>query len=377
MALLTLTPSDWYAGLDRSGQQLRHAWTHGWPGLPSVLGECLDSLGLRHSGDGDIAAMNRFGLAVAQDMESLAQSRPADAEPAYHNRLHTADVLVALTTLLHTQGAAADTHAHPWAAMLLATAVAHDCDHPGGVNRSPFEIERHSWTAVAPRAQGLPEVWRQCMEQLILRTDIQAVPLNHERVSEQAFAWDDQEAAEMFFQSLPDSHDLSQTTYPEYIQERLYEKGIGSIRKQMAHISRGIQSVIPQAALELFTDQEFETMINGVNELPGDTLWNGIHFKLNGRETYIKQWLDEIIHEENVAFRFAFNRFITGATHPPVNINDPWIFVEVNFLATLDSLPTAQTCFRNILIPNYSSKEMLHQKLALAVLNGVSNMDLY
>jgi hypothetical protein len=190
MALLTLTPSDWYAGLDRSGQQLRHAWTHGWPGLPSVLGECLDSLGLRHSGDGDIAAMNRFGLAVAQDMESLAQSRPANAEPAYHNRLHTADVLVALTTLLHTQGAAADTHAHPWAAMLLATAVAHDCDHPGGVNRSPFEIERHSWAAVAPRAKGLPEVWRQCMEQLILRTDIQAVPLNHERVSEQAFAWD-------------------------------------------------------------------------------------------------------------------------------------------------------------------------------------------
>jgi hypothetical protein len=68
---------------------------------------------LRHSGDGDIAAMNRFNLAVAQDMESLAQSRPAEAEPAYHNRLHTADVLVALTTLLHTQGAAADTHAAP------------------------------------------------------------------------------------------------------------------------------------------------------------------------------------------------------------------------------------------------------------------------
>ena len=194
---------------------------------------------------------------------------------------------------------------------------------------------------------------------------------------ELAFAWDDQEAAEMLLQSLPDSHDLTQTSYPEYIHERLYEKGVGSIRKQMAHVSRAIQSVIPQAALELFTDQEFETMINGVDELPGDSLWNGIHFKVTSIETQIKQWLEEIIHEENEAFRFAFNRFVTGAAQPPVNLNDPWIFATVNFSATLDSLPTAQTCFRNILIPNYLSKETLRDKLLLAVFHGVSTLELY
>ena len=194
---------------------------------------------------------------------------------------------------------------------------------------------------------------------------------------ELAFAWDDQEAAEMFFQSLPDSHDLTQTSYPEYIHERLYEKGIGSIRKQMAQISRAIQSVVPQAALELFTDREFETLINGVDELTGDTLWNGIHFKVTDRETQIKQWLEEIIREENDDFRFAFNRFVTGAAQPPVNLDDPWIFATVNFLATLDNLPTAQTCFRNILIPNYATKDTFREKLVMAVFHGVSTLDLY
>lgn len=189
MAILHLTPTDWCTGLHQTSRQLRSAWAQHWLGLPTVLDECLTSLGLQASDDADISALNRFARGVGSDMEALAQSRPTDAEPAYHNRLHTADVLVAITTMMHTQGVAHNTVAKPWAAMLLATAMAHDYDHPGGVNRSPFEIERHSWSSVALRAKDLPAPWRQHMEQLILRTDIQAVPLNHERVAEQAFEW--------------------------------------------------------------------------------------------------------------------------------------------------------------------------------------------
>jgi hypothetical protein len=190
MAILHLTPSDWYAGLHQTSRHLRAAWAQDWLGLPVVLDECLVSLGLEASADADISAMNRFARTVGSDMEALARSRPTDAEPAYHNRLHTADVLVAITTMMHTQGVAHNTVAKPWAAMLLATAMAHDYDHPGGVNRAPFEIEKHSWSAVALRAKDLPDPWRRYMEQLILRTDIQAVPLNHEHVAEQVFDWD-------------------------------------------------------------------------------------------------------------------------------------------------------------------------------------------
>ena len=190
MNLLSLTPEHWAVGLGDTCVRLRRVWAGQWPGLPAVHHACLDSLGLLASSDSDIGALNRFGLGVAQDMEALANGRPSDTEPAYHNRLHTADVLVAMTTLLHAASAPGTPPAAPWAALLLATAVAHDYDHPGGVNQSPFEIEQRSWAGVAQRASDLPPIWRERMEQLILRTDIQAVPLNHERVSEQAFSWD-------------------------------------------------------------------------------------------------------------------------------------------------------------------------------------------
>lgn len=190
MNVLSLTPEHWALGLGHTCVRLRQAWAGQWPGLPDVLQACLDSLGLLASSDSDIQAMNHFGLGVAHDMEAMASARPGDAEPAYHNRLHTSDVLVAITTMLHAAGARHTPEAAPWAALLLATAAAHDYDHPGGVNQSPFEIEQRSWAGVAQRASALPPLWREHMEQLILRTDIQAVPLNHERVSEQAFSWD-------------------------------------------------------------------------------------------------------------------------------------------------------------------------------------------
>lgn len=189
MTILRFTPSDWYSGLLQTARQLRTLWAHDWPGLPVVLEECLTSLALCNSDNADIADLNRFACAVGHDMEALAQSRPVDAEPAYHNRLHTADVLVAITTMLHTQCVATNTLAKPWAALLLATAMAHDYDHPGGLNRLPFEIEKRSWAALTLRANGLPAPLRQHMEQLILRTDVQAVPLNHERMTDQVFVW--------------------------------------------------------------------------------------------------------------------------------------------------------------------------------------------
>jgi len=118
MNLLSLTPEHWAVGLGDTCVRLRRVWAGQWPGLPAVHHACLDSLGLLASSDSDIGALNRFGLGVAQDMEALANGRPSDTEPAYHNRLHTADVLVAMTTLLHAAGAPGTPPAAPWAALL-------------------------------------------------------------------------------------------------------------------------------------------------------------------------------------------------------------------------------------------------------------------
>jgi hypothetical protein len=166
---------------------LRQAWPLAWPGLPVIAQACSRSLGLREASEPEIVAMWQFTLAVAQDLEALAGQLPPGQEPRYHNRLHTADVMLTVTTLLHAQQASAANR--PWAAAMLAAAVAHDFGHPGGINHQPFEIELRSWSAVAQRAQGLPQAWRERIESLVLHTDPRVVADNHQKVADLPFAW--------------------------------------------------------------------------------------------------------------------------------------------------------------------------------------------
>ncbi|MFM7002178.1 MAG: hypothetical protein ACKOXU_14155, partial [Limnohabitans sp.] len=182
-----LTPADWSVGLHAGCRQLRTDWPSSWPGLPHILALCQRSLGLDSAGDSATVSLNQFALSVAQAMEKDVQ--PA-LEPAYHNRRHTADVLLVLTTLLHILGAPyADLADQQWAGALLAAATSHDFKHPGGVNRVAFEIEQMSWQAVSPLAKDLPLAWRQRVEAWILGTDVPTVKGNHQRVANQAFGW--------------------------------------------------------------------------------------------------------------------------------------------------------------------------------------------
>lgn len=185
---IPLTPTQWPAGLQQACRQLRACWPSPWPGLPHILGLCQQSLDLKTSVNGTTLALDRFAHAVAQDMERHAGSLAPKSEPAYHNRLHTADVLCVLTTMLHILNVpAADEETKTWASALLAAAVAHDHQHPGGVNRSAFEFERAAWLGVQAFAQQLPGAWPQQIEAWILGTDVPAVADNHQRVAGSEF----------------------------------------------------------------------------------------------------------------------------------------------------------------------------------------------
>lgn len=168
--------------------QLRRHWPSTWPGLPYILAFCQQSLGLDKATDDTLLALNQFGRMVA--LQSEQQAAGPDTEPHYHNRLHTADVLLVLTTMLHILKAPhAKLDAQLWASALLAAAVAHDHRHPGGVNRTPAEFETASWQRVRSLAKPLPQVWQQHIENWILGTDVFAVAGNHQRVAEQSFVW--------------------------------------------------------------------------------------------------------------------------------------------------------------------------------------------
>lgn len=140
--------------------------------------------------DIEIASSSLFKatLLVAQSMEMQARDH---IEPKYHNRLHTADVLSAMATMLSIESVHGSKPPGEFAQLLLLSAVAHDYKHPGGMNKHPFELERQS-------VMQLEGIWTNCalsvtqinqISQLILHTDISTVQSNHDRVKGQHFAF--------------------------------------------------------------------------------------------------------------------------------------------------------------------------------------------
>jgi hypothetical protein len=98
---LNIDTSDYLGGLKATLNDLRQSWQQDWVGLPAVLQACQQALGVcrLHAGqDLRIQAVNLLALTIAEHME-----RQKGQQPAYHNNLHTADVLVSVTVLIVVQ----------------------------------------------------------------------------------------------------------------------------------------------------------------------------------------------------------------------------------------------------------------------------------
>lgn len=204
--------------LQTTFRNLRQPWPQAWPGLALVLERCLGRLG--HAPRKALAAEDRSIHACMQELAQLieqdGQRRHAlGQEPAYHNRLHMADALVALTSLLLLSREDEPSHTRPshaeWVAMLAM--LGHDYLHDGTINQSPSQLELRSADALAPlmARHGVAEADRSLVREFILLTDPTKVSASHQRIASRPFSITDPDClavlvqeADILASSLPD-----------------------------------------------------------------------------------------------------------------------------------------------------------------------------
>lgn len=87
-------------------------------------------------------------------------------------------------------------------------------------------------------------------------------------------------------------------------------------------------------------------------------------------DSEIVKWFWEIVHEDlTEEQRKLFLQFTTGSDRAPINGLASLPFYIGRHGPDTDRLPTAHTCFNHMLIPEYSSKEKLREKLVSAIYN--------
>jgi ubiquitin-protein ligase E3 A len=121
--------------------------------------------------------------------------------------------------------------------------------------------------------------------------------------------------------------------------------------------------------IELFQPEELELMICGSKIIDFHDLEVATRY-VDGYtgSSPIVSWFWEIVHNDMTdKQRKQFLQFATGSDRSPVNGLSSLDFFISRHGPDTDRLPSAQTCFNHLLLPEYSSKEKLRNKLLVAI----------
>jgi len=187
---------------------LNDCWEQRWPGLPLFMNKCLVRLG--HPSTSPMAketqAIHDCIQSVALLIEQDGQARASlNQEPHYHNRLHVANTLVTLTTLLLLQRqCSGDERSIPshieWLAMLIM--LSHDLLHDGSINRQESQIEARSVAYLKPLMQQhqVDLADQHIIQMIILLTDATLVKAGHEKIKNKPFFIEDMDCLTVLIQ---------------------------------------------------------------------------------------------------------------------------------------------------------------------------------
>ncbi|KAL4886949.1 hypothetical protein BJY04DRAFT_176895 [Aspergillus karnatakaensis] len=144
-----------------------------------------------------------------------------------------------------------------------------------------------------------------------------------------------------------------------------------SIRPQFEAFAQGFYTCLDRPALSIFTPEALKTVVEGIQEIDVSQLER--HARYEGgfgpsNQTIRDFW--SIVRRYSPEQKAQLLEFVTASDRVPVNgIASIMFVIQKNGVGDL-RLPTSLTCFGRLLLPEYSSKSVLEEKLSKALENA-------
>ncbi len=140
---------------------------------------------------------------------------------------------------------------------------------------------------------------------------------------------------------------------------------------------QGISTIIPYNLICMFLPEELEVLISGLSDVDVYDLRCNTVYVGYEKNHLVVQWFWEILEGFPNARRRKFLQFCTGSSRvPPEGFaglrgnNQKLQKFNIHKSGSELDLPRAHTCFNQLDLPEYSSKEVLQKKLILAITEG-------
>jgi len=163
----------------------------------------------------------------------------------------------------------------------------------------------------------------------------------------------------------------------EYVQLLTELKMTVGILPQLRAFLEGFHELIPRPLIAMFNEYEIELLLCGVPEINvRDWRANTVYTDYTEDQDVIR-WFWEIVEAYPTQDRVLLLQFVTGSSRVPMGgfaalegAQGPMKFTISRVNVPLDRLPTASTCFNLLKFPEYTTKDMLQEKIRVAVFYG-------
>ncbi|KAJ4962286.1 hypothetical protein NE237_022225 [Protea cynaroides] len=147
-----------------------------------------------------------------------------------------------------------------------------------------------------------------------------------------------------------------------------------AIRPQINAFMEGFNELIPRDLISIFNDKELELLISGLPDIDLDELRANTEYSGYSAASPVIQWLWEVVQGFSKEDKARLLQFVTGTSKVPLEgfsalqgISGSQRFQIHKAYGSANHLPSAHTCFNQLDLPEYTSKQQLEERLLLAI----------
>ncbi|CAL5383970.1 unnamed protein product [Camellia sinensis] len=160
----------------------------------------------------------------------------------------------------------------------------------------------------------------------------------------------------------------------EYVDLVAEHRLTTAIRPQITAFLEGFNDLIHRDLISIFNDKELELLISGLPDIDLDDMRVNTEYSGYSAASPVIQWFWEVVQSFSKEDKARLLQFVTGTSKVPLEgfsalqgISGSQKFQIHKAYGSPDHLPSAHTCFNQLDLPEYPSKQHLEERLLLAI----------
>ncbi|PGH19263.1 hypothetical protein AJ80_04129 [Polytolypa hystricis UAMH7299] len=156
-----------------------------------------------------------------------------------------------------------------------------------------------------------------------------------------------------------------------YVKDYIFWLTDKAVRPQFEAFARGFYTCLDRMALSIFVPEALKTVVEGIQEINVDELEKHARYE-GGFDANHRVMVDfwSVVKEYSQTKMGKLLEFVTASDRVPVNGISSLVFVIQRNGVDDERLPTSLTCFGRLLLPEYSTRDVLRERLDKALENS-------